>query len=354
MTQAGKLLGFLFIILGTSTNLFGQLSCETITTYGGGGSCDEGTWKDDETWTCDPTINNPPIDKWKGSKIVVSHPIRICNNDLINLLESDLDTMIIESGASVEFRANSKIILPEDAIIILDSNATLVSTNNESQGTLMAFGETGIWGKACCCNDPIPGPLTIGQSTILCPDNGILPIELASFTAHKEKDMCRLKWVTHTEVNNDHFKLEFSENMIDWSVIHIEPSNGDATTIQEYEFLDTRHVESETSYYRLSQKDFDGREEELKTLSFHRKQLKERLEYFPSIVKNNLTIRGNLKDLNQIFIYDFNGNLYDEHIVHKSDSEVILSFEHIRSGTYFVALEKNNGREVFKLVKSND
>ncbi len=345
MNQVGNILG-LFLLL-TSFNLSAQLTCETISTYGNGAACKVGTWQHPSTWSC-----SPPINAWQGKKIIISHPIRICNNGVIDISESELDTILIKSGGSIEFRANAQLILPEDAIIILEDDQTVFSTNNNSQGTYLAFGGFGVWGRECCCNDPVPGPLSINKSSVICTEY-ILPIELTSFTAQEESVNCLLKWATNAEFNNEYFELEHSFDMIDWSIIHVEPSKGNASSLQEYEYLDTRFSQGETSYYRLTQTDYDGHKEQLKTISFKKEILHEKLHYFPSIIQNQLTIRGNLKNLGQIFIYDLNGSLYIEKILHRSDSEAILSFDHIKSGTYFVALEIGNKSEIIKLIKTD-
>jgi hypothetical protein len=85
-----------------------------------------------------------------------------------------------------------------------------------------------------------------------------LPIELISFEANVNESKVDLKWITATEVNNDYFTIERSENLKDWSeVVYVK---GAGNSNQEISYFDVDYFPLQgISYYRLKQTDFDGK-----------------------------------------------------------------------------------------------
>jgi len=84
-----------------------------------------------------------------------------------------------------------------------------------------------------------------------------LPVELISYTGEVKTDGNLLKWATASEIENDYFTLEVSTNATQFSAIHTEAGNGTVSVPSYYSFLD-RDAVAGTSYYRLSQTDYDG------------------------------------------------------------------------------------------------
>lgn len=85
-----------------------------------------------------------------------------------------------------------------------------------------------------------------------------LPVELISFSAQPEKQEVHLKWSTATEINNDHFTVERSEDAVNFEEVTRIRGNGNSTILQEYSAIDSDPYIG-TSFYRLKQTDFDGK-----------------------------------------------------------------------------------------------
>jgi len=85
----------------------------------------------------------------------------------------------------------------------------------------------------------------------------ILPIELISFTASCENEISIVKWTTATEINNDYFTLESSNDGINYEVVATITGSGSSNIERNYEYYDMSPY-SEGTYYRLKQTDFDG------------------------------------------------------------------------------------------------
>ena len=87
-----------------------------------------------------------------------------------------------------------------------------------------------------------------------------LPIELKSFDARPENGMVHIEWLTATEVNNNFFIVEKSQDGINYTRLCLVNGAGNSTSELYYECMD-EHPSSGISYYRLSQTDYDGKTE---------------------------------------------------------------------------------------------
>jgi hypothetical protein len=84
-----------------------------------------------------------------------------------------------------------------------------------------------------------------------------LPVELIYFKAFVENNYTQLTWSTASELNNDYFRIERSEEGESWQTVQIVKGQGTKNTETIYSITDTTPVNG-TEYYRLVQVDFDG------------------------------------------------------------------------------------------------
>lgn len=85
----------------------------------------------------------------------------------------------------------------------------------------------------------------------------LLPVELVSFTAHKEKHNAVLKWVTASEHNNKGFSIEHSRNGETWTEVDFIRGHGTTPFRQQYTYV-MKDLPAGDHYFRLQQTDFDG------------------------------------------------------------------------------------------------
>jgi hypothetical protein len=85
-----------------------------------------------------------------------------------------------------------------------------------------------------------------------------LPVNLLYFRATAKENSVRLQWSTATEQHNQHFTLERSDGHTFETLITIDGA-GNSTTVREYSWEDS-NPPGGTSYYRLSQTDYNGLE----------------------------------------------------------------------------------------------
>ena len=106
------------------------------------------------------------------------------------------------------------------------------------------------------------------DSPITC--NGVLPVELTSFTAALSGEAVSLKWNTATEVNNYGFSIERSTTPSNpppyqgggqgggpWETLGFVKGNGNSYSPKDYAFTDPNPPVG-TVVYRLKQVDIDG------------------------------------------------------------------------------------------------
>lgn len=85
-----------------------------------------------------------------------------------------------------------------------------------------------------------------------------LPVELVSFIASKDKNHVHLNWKTLSEINNDYFTIEKSNDGLEYEKVSIIDGSGNSNHELSYSTTDTEPYEG-LSYYRLKQTDFDGK-----------------------------------------------------------------------------------------------
>jgi hypothetical protein len=86
---------------------------------------------------------------------------------------------------------------------------------------------------------------------------GVIPVELASFTAAMKGNYVNLNWMTATESNNSGFEIQRSADKTNFVTIGTVAGKGTTAEKSYYSFVD-KSIGSDKYYYRLKQNDFDG------------------------------------------------------------------------------------------------
>jgi hypothetical protein len=120
-----------------------------------------------------------------------------------------------------------------------------------------------------------------------------LPVELLYFEGASMDNVVRLTWATASEVNNDYFEIQRSEDGESFESIGEVAGFGNSSEIVEYVFSDVRPLFGQ-NYYRLRQVDVDGQYEILPTIMVdHNYQGKEMTSSFypnPAIVGRDIML----------------------------------------------------------------
>ncbi len=85
-----------------------------------------------------------------------------------------------------------------------------------------------------------------------------LPVDLLSFTGKCNHNKTDLAWTTASEMNNDYFTIEQSNDGNNWKEAGTVKSRGNSSGIQTYSFSADESANA-FSYFRLKQTDIDGK-----------------------------------------------------------------------------------------------
>jgi Secretion system C-terminal sorting domain len=224
--------------------------------------------------------------------------------------------------------------------LIAGSDPTL--TNCEVTMKTFADGEFGAWGDIGCTVDAL--------ATI----NGVLPVELISFTAKYNGTQVELNWLTESEINNDYFTIEKSKDGSIFEVVEIVKGAGNSNAVLSYDGKDINPYTG-VSYYRLKQTDYDGKYEYSKMVSVYVKSNIADLNVFPNPVKGSgyLSFKADRDGDYNVTIYDVTGRkvISKNYMITAGENSLSLGTETLNSGMYFLTVGDGKESEKIKFIK---
>ena len=122
----------------------------------------------------------------------------------------------------------------------------------------------------------------------------VLPVEWILFTGKQQENDVVLNWQTAREQQNLGFDVERSADGIRWDRIGFVPASTDNSDLSVYSFIDKSANQACPAncvlYYRLRQKDLDGKEELSKiiTINLNNTAFSAGVQVFPNPVRNEM------------------------------------------------------------------
>ncbi len=173
----------------------------------------------------------------------------------------------------------------------------------------------------------------------------VLPLNLLSFDAFKNKTNVQLSWKTTNEINTSYFIVQRSTNGSTFNNIgSVQAVNTSGNN--EYSFTDENPVNG-INYYRLQMVDIDGRT----TYSFIIKIAfgnTSELQVFPNPAKNIITVNG-LQNKGVIKIIAADGKLIRQIVVASNTSNIVISA--LAKGLYILQYNVDGKMQHVKFVK---
>ena len=200
-------------------------------------------------------------------------------------------------------------------------------------------GSGGCSNNSSPCNSPADGGSGIDGSGIIDNTSGPLPIKLIDFTAKKiNSKSIRTNWQTASEINNDFFTIERSQNGINWKKIGKINGAGNSSALLKYSFIDQTAL-SGTSYYRLKQTDFNGNftYSAIRTVQINQLEASQ-IKIYPNPSNNHIWIEGDSFELEQIKIYNVLGKeiTIQTKIVEKSSTKIVIDLSNLIPAMYYI------------------
>lgn len=202
-----------------------------------------GNWTSASTWD----LGRVPLD---GDTIVVSHVLTIPNRGNV-----DLEAVVVFVSVSLELVNQSSFTLDALSTITLLPGATISRTTGNGvitiNGTDLTSSGNGVMKTGAAYADK--------DGWGAAPTNP-LPVTLINFIAEFTEVSAILKWVTSSEINNDFFVVQRSQNN-DWESLGEISGNGTSNRVNYYQYEDVTVDMNNYAYYRLKQVDYDGQVE---------------------------------------------------------------------------------------------
>lgn len=212
-----------------------------------------------------------------------------------------------------------------------------------------------VWceGGSSSCGTCNKGSATV--ETNCGPCAAFLPVDLIDFTASRWNNGVLLQWTTLSEINNDYFIVERSQDGVTFETFEIVNGSGASSELLNYNLLDDDGLEFE--FYRLIQVDFDGTRKSLKIIRLEPHQLNQyavKLTPNPySKEKGVLHLLGFEKERAvEIAIYDPTGHLVDQQVLQLTagKTEIDASELDLSAGIYMVNVSADGIQQSLPLV----
>jgi len=198
--------------------------------------------------------------------------------------------------------------------------------------------------------------VAVDDFEIIGPSNSPLPVDLADFSGKAETKHNAIRWITFSELNNDHFELERSTNGADFIKIAALAGNGTTSSTHEYAFNDYK-IEERNYYYRLKQVDNNNDYKYSGTILVKRVNNSGGIisSVFPNPFFDQLTIifSGAVREDVNVAVYNlagkqvFNKNIASDGVTCSID----FSETKLASGTYLLKVTAGNEVKTFKIFK---
>ncbi len=177
-----------------------------------------------------------------------------------------------------------------------------------------------------------------------------LPVELQVFQAYSEKEQVKLYWQTASELNNDHFNIERSNDGKTFTSIGKITGHGTTISTTTYTFLDQKPL-SGINYYRLKQVDQNGRFGYSSIVVVKMKFTENEPKIYPNLIKDFIKIElpKTWIENTDISIFDLAGqSIYTKKI---NQPLSIIQLSMLPKGQYFIRIIHANEVVTRRFVK---
>ncbi len=181
--------------------------------------------------------------------------------------------------------------------------------------------------------------------------NIMLPVELKSFEGRNQSNGNLLSWETYSELDNEGFDVEYSSNGREFTKVGFVEGNLTSTVINKYSFLHQTKI-GNMHYYRLKQKDTDGKFEYSSTIVISSKN-DQNINIYPNPAHNyvNISIEADKSEFVPYVLIDNMGKVVSQNTldISRGVNTISLDLANFENGIYF--LKFTNTAQTFKISK---
>ncbi len=186
-------------------------------------------------------------------------------------------------------------------------------------------------------------------ATLAVTPGGPAPILLLDFNAVKQGSNVALSWHTSSEINSDHFDVQYSKDGSTWISIGTVAAAGNSSIQKSYSFLHTTPVPG-ANYYRLKQVDIGGAyvNSDIKVVSFNSTT---GIKILPNPVVGRLYITSSTATtFTSVMVFTAEGKQLEQNNKFVSGNSIDMS--RYPAGVYMIKITDSQGNtEVRSVVK---
>lgn len=258
---------------------------------------------------------------------------------LIDQLLSGSNTSYINGTTWGDNSALTSVDNINAGVMVTSGSAVLFVPAPQLSGNDFKNNDTGTKYVVQAASYGTPGAANTGVN------DSPLPVTFLSFRAERSDNSVLLSWSTASELNNDHFSIERSEDGLNFLPIGIIQGAGQSSMINSYVFRDANPADR-NSYYRLKQVDFNGEFTFSSVILVHH-SIKALAIGYAALGNNNLTVAIHaLEQQDAILrVFDVRGNLIAKETASLEKGNTMLDLQNITisKGIYVIQVEGQKG-----------
>ncbi|MBX3240766.1 MAG: T9SS type A sorting domain-containing protein [Chitinophagaceae bacterium] len=167
----------------------------------------------------------------------------------------------------------------------------------------------------------------------------ILPVRWEELDIDCQAGSPRLNWKTATEINTKDFIVQASADAANWYNLDTVAAAGNSSTIRSYQYVENS-TQNNYRYYRLAQRDLDGRKNYSSVLNTTCGKTEALLTLFPNPAGNIITLSGIAnRDIGLVEVFDIAG----KRVLLSDNRKTIVDISRLGKGSYILRLIKTDG-----------
>ncbi|HEY4800509.1 MAG TPA: T9SS type A sorting domain-containing protein [Bacteroidia bacterium] len=285
-----------------------------------------GAWESASIWTC----GHVPV---CGDTIVISAGHDVTAFDQHDYYTLCSQPMYINVLGTLIIKTGKKLMLPVGSVVEIQVGGSLQPGGGGGSSNLIDIGGINVW-KA---SDGVVNGYAIFQIP--------LPVELLKYEVSATGNAIEVNWMTASERNNQNFMIDKSKNGFEFEPVGVVNGAGNSNAVLRYSIKDDFPYHG-TSYYRISQTDYNGNKSFLNLASIDFiKQADLSFVVYPNPNDGNCFSVEIFVDAGRkvnLFLSDDNGrSIYSTEFYPNGNEKNILTFcseKKMSSGTYFITI----------------
>jgi hypothetical protein len=297
-------------------------------------------------------VNRAAVTVNNGVNVMAVVNRRDYNSSVIQNNRSTIQAFESIPGVAPDQIDSSFFLLPgQNALSCCDHNAwTIAYQTRGSDGQIPATSGTRFY----TYTDPVSLERYTTYEWMISRQNlRLLPVAVSSFTATRENNGVKLAWSTSTEINSDKFIIERSTNGTSFSLLTEVAATGNSNTTVRYSHLDANLPQSTYVYYRLSQRDKNGKLQIIGVKKVYLGGQGYEIAIYPTVATStvNIEIQGSVNEPITVNVVDMAGRQLSQHVIAPRQNRLTINTDKLSKGMYIVQINGGGKTQTSKFVK---